>query len=221
MRIFDRPIKWLVPLALATMLASCGDFQTGSVPDGPTPIPKAMHVIAGGVDLVIAAPKGFCIDRATVVENDNGAFLSLSDCHLVQSTGQAARMPISTILTVSISPTGLVGRENGMKPALTALGDFLATPVGVFTLGKSQVNGAVSILATKQTEVALYLLVQDTAFADGAGVSNRFWRAFTEVNGRLIGFSVTGYLDSDPDEARSLRIIRALVQSTIDANSPS
>jgi hypothetical protein len=143
----------------------------------------------------------------------------LSDCRVVASTGKAARVPISSILTASVSPTGLAGSENGMKPALSTLGQFLATPVGVFTLGKSHVKGATSILQTKQTDTALYLLVEDKAFSDDAGVSNRYWRAFTEVNGRLVALSVTGYSDSDPEEKRSLRIIRAFVQAVVDANA--
>jgi len=100
-----------------------------------------------------------------------------------------------------------------------ALGQFLATPVGVFSLSKSQVNGAVSILQTKQTDTALYLLVEDTAFNGGAGMSTRYWRAFTEVNGRLVALSVTGYSDSDRDEKRSLRIIRDFMQAVVNANT--
>ncbi len=221
MRISDRPIKWLAPIALAGMLASCENFQTVSVDDGPTPIPKAMHVMADGVDLAIGAPNGFCIDRASVEENGNGAFLLLSDCYVVASSGKAARMPISTILTASISPTGLAGSESGLRPALEALGQLLATPAGVPLLGKSRVNGAISILETKQTDTALYLLVEDTAFSDNTGISNRYWRAFSEVNGRLVALSVTGYSDTDPDEDRSLRVIRAFMQSIVDVNTVS
>ena len=216
MRIFNVLTKGAALVALSVVVACTGVQDTAT---GPTPIPKAVRVTAGDVAIVIASPNGFCIDRATITENASGAFMFLSDCQVVGSTGKAARMPISTILTASISPTGLAGSENGMKPALDTLGHFLATPVGVFTLGKSHVKDAVSILETKQTDVALYLLVEDKAFSDGAGVSNRYWRAFTEVNGRLVALSVTGYSDSDPEEKRSLRIIRAFVQAVIDANA--
>lgn len=215
MRIFNILIKGAA-LAALTLLVACSGVQQDAT--GPTPIPKAVRVTAGDVDLVVAAPNGFCIDRATIDENRRGTFMFLSDCRVVASTGKAARVPISSILTASISPTGLVGSENGVKPALAALGQFLSTPVGAFTLSKSHVDGATSILQTKQTDVALYLLVEDTAFDGSAGVSNRYWRAFTEVNGRLVALSVTGYSDSDPEEDRSLRIIRGFVQSIIDAN---
>ena len=216
MRIFNFLTKGAALVALSVLVACTGMQDTTT---GPTPIPKAVRVMAGDVAVVVASPNGFCIDRATIAENASGAFMFLSDCHVVAGTGKAARMPISTILTASISPTGLAGSENGMKPALDTLGHFLATPVGVFTLGKSHVSGAVSILETKQTDTALYLLVEDKAFSDDAGVSNRYWRAFTEVNGRLVALSVTGYSDSDPEEKRSLRIIRAFVQAVVDANT--
>lgn len=217
MRIYKRITKGAALVALSLGLTACVDLQqTESV--GPTPIPKVVRVTVAGGEVVIAAPNGFCVDRATIDQNARGTFMLLSDCHVVAKTGEAARMPISTILTASISPTGLVGRENGMKSALAGLGAFFTTPVGLLSLGKSQVEGAVSILETKQTSVALYLLVQDTAYRDGTGVSLRYWRAFTEVNGRLVALSVTGYSDEDPEERRSLRIIRAFVQSIIDAN---
>ncbi len=218
MRIFNFLTKGAALVALSVVVACTGVQDTAT---GPTPIPKAVRVTAGDVAIVIASPNGFCIDRATIAETVSGAFMFLSDCRVVASTGKAARMPISSILTASISPSGLAGSENGMKPALDTLGQFLATPVGVFTLGKSHVNGAVSILETKQTDTALYLLVEDKAFSDDAGVSNRYWRAFTEVNGRLVALSVTGYSDSDPEEKRSLRIIRAFVQAVVDANAAS
>lgn len=209
-----------VAMAILTVLIACsGGQQDGS--SGPTPIPKAVRVSAGDVELVIASPNGYCIDRATIEENTRGAFMFLSDCRVVASTGKAGRVPISAILTASISPTGLVGSENGVKPALAALEQFLTTPVGAYTLSKSHVDGATSILQTKQTDVALYLLIEDTAFDGSAGLSSRYWRAFTEVNGRLVALSVTGYSDSDPEEERSLRIIRGFVQAIIDANVTS
>lgn len=218
MRTFKKVANGAALAALTVILIACGELET-TTPEGPTPIPKAVRIEAGDTQIVVAAPKGFCIDRATIEENPRGAFMFLSDCRVVSTSGKTARIPISSILTASISPTGLVGRENGPKAALNALGQFFETQVGLFSLGKSHVDGAASILETKQTDAALYLLVEDKAFTDGVGVSNRYWRAFTEVNGRLVAFSVTGYTDADPEEKRSLRIIRDFVQATLDANT--
>ncbi len=204
-------------IALTFSLYGCADAPNPLT--GLTPIPRAVTVNAGEVAVVIAAPPGFCVDRATIDENPRGAFMFLSDCHTNSSTGQVARTPISAILTASISPTGMVGRESGVKPALSALGAFLASPVGLFSMGKSNVDRAVKILKAKQSDVALYLLVQDSAFQDDAGASNRYWRAFSEINGRLVALSVTGYTKNDPDEARALLIIRAFMQQILDANA--
>ena len=219
MPIYNILTKGAALAALSIMFACTGLQRDGAT--GPTPIPNSVRVSAGEVELVISAPNGFCIDRATIDQNIRGTFLFLSDCRVVASTGKAARVPISAILTASISPSGLAGSENGMKPALEALAQFLVTPVGTFSLSKSHVNGSTTILETKQTDVALYLLVEDVAFNDSAGLSNRYWRAFTEINGRLVALSVTGYTQKDPEEARGLRIIRSFVQAIIDGNVTS
>lgn len=215
MRTFKNIIKGAALVALTAALSSCVGTPAHT-PLGQTPIPSAVTVTAGDTPITIAAPQNFCVDRATIDENPRGVFMFLSDCRIVD--GKAARTPISAILTASVSPTGLVGREAGLKPALNDLGAFLGSPVGLFSMGKSNVDGAISILKAKQSDVALYLLVQDTAFSDEAGASNRYWRAFTEINGRLVALSVTGYARGDASEARGLRIITTFMQEIIDAN---
>ncbi len=218
MRIFDRINRRAALLVFTAVLAGCAGLPTSDGQMFPSPIPQSVVVTAGGVDVVIAAPPGFCVDRPTIDENPRGVFMFLSDCRRVEATGQMGRMPISALLTASVSPTGLAGSENGLKPALAALGEFLASPVGLFSMGKSNVDGAVSIIKAKQSDVALYILLEDSAFTDEAGASNRYWRAFTEINGRLVALSVTGYAKNDKEEERALRIIRAFMQATRDAN---
>ncbi len=214
---FKAIIKGAALVALSVLVAGCASNSAGINPFA-NPIPQAVNVTAGDTHIVVAAPPGFCVDRATIEENPGGVFMFLSDCHVPEG-GTGARTPITAILTATISPTGLPGVEAGLKPALTSLSQFLESPVGLFSMGKSQVEGAVSILEAKQSERALYLLIEDTAFNDNAGASNRFWRAFTEIRGRLVALSVTGYARNDTDEARALRIIRAFMQVTIDANA--
>ncbi len=216
------PVKGrAVVAAVSVVLIGC---TGGPVANGqllPDPIPKSVVVTAADVPVVIAAPAGFCVDRATIDENPRGVFMFLSNCQRVDGTGQMARTPISDLLTASVSPTGLAGSDKGMKQALDALGEFLSSPVGVFSMGKSNIDGAVKILKVKQSDVALYILLEDSAITDAAGASNRYWRAFTEVNGRLVAVSVTGYSKKDPEEKRALRIIRAFVQAIRDANTAS
>ena len=215
---FKRIRHWAALGALSVLVLGCTGAPVADGGLGPTPIPQSVVVTAGETPVTIAAPPGFCVDRATIDENPRGVFMFLSDCQRNESTGRMARTPLSAILTASISPTGLAGSQDGMKPALKALGEFLASPVGVFSMGKSNQDGAVKILAAKQSDVALYILLQDSAYRDPAGASSRYWRAFTEINGHLVSLSVTGYARNDKEEKRALRIIRAFMQATLDAN---
>ena len=68
-----------------------------------------------------------------------------------------------------------------MGGALADLEEFLRSPAGLPSLGKGREPAAVSILRSYRTADALYILVQDRAAPTGAGLSQRFWRAFTEV----------------------------------------
>ena len=215
MRTFKGHIRGGVTAALLVLIG-CAGGQEHLAP-GIDPVPRAVTISSADVPIVIAAPEGFCVDRATIDDNPQGVFMFLSDCH-IRANGRGARTPISAILTASVSPSGLPGVEQGLQPALTALAGFLDTPVGAFSLSKSNVEGAATILESKQSDRALYLLIHDAAFNGQAGASNRFWRAFTEINGRLVALSVTGYNGDDPDEERALRIIRAFMQTTLDAN---
>ncbi len=212
---FKGHIRGGVAAALLVLMGCAGGQEHLS--PGVDPVPRIVTVTSGGVPVNIAAPEGFCVDRATIDENPRGVFMFLSDCHIMEN-GRGARTPITAILTASVSPSGLPGVEQGLQPALTALARFLETPVGTFTLSKSNVEGSVTILESKQSERALYLLIEDRAYNTQAGASQRFWRAFSEVNGRLVALSVTGYSQNDPDEERALRIIRAFMQTTLDAN---
>lgn len=208
-----RLTTWLTMIACAGLL-SCTGMETGG---GPAKIPRVKSVSAGGVKVTIAAPRGFCIDEATLDQNRKGAFVFLSDC--AQLDGVWRRVPISAVLTASVSPSGLPGAEAGRGPALAALEGFLTNPPGVYTLGKSQVPEAIRALKSHVAGETLYVLVEDRAADNTDGASNRFWRAFTEVNGRLVALSVTGYTRRDREEARALKILEAFVATVIAANA--
>lgn len=213
-------IKKISLIIATTLVISCTGGPTNIGPLGENPIPQSVTVKAGNIPVTVTAPQGFCVDRATIDENPRGVFMFLSDCGRSKTTGRSTRRPITAILTASISPSGLIGREKGLDAALKDLGNFLATPVGLFSMSKSNVDGATTIIKAKRSDRALYILVQDDAYSDEAGASKRFWRAFSEVNGRLVALSVTGYSKNDPNEERSLRIIRAFMQAMLDSNEP-
>ena len=178
-------------------------------------------VRAGGTDIVIKGPPGFCIDERLVDEARVGAFAFLSDCTLNPDAGgpTIARVPISAVLTASVSNKGMPGSEAGLPAALTQLQSFLETPFGQLTLSKSRDPRTLTVISIERTDRAVFAFVEDLTQTSRTGESPRFWRAFTEVGGRLVALSATGYNASDPEQARIKRIIEAFVDTMHAANS--
>ena len=209
MPIFTKP---RLLMALLPFLAAC----TFSSTEG---ILRARVVNAGGVDITVTGPQGFCIDERLVDEARVGAFVFLSDCAANAGEGPSiARVPISAVLTASISNKGLPGAENGMGAALAQLEAFLRTPFGQLTLSKSRNPDTLNVISITRTDNAVYAFVQDATPTTHTGESPRFWRAFTEVNGRLAALSATGYNAADPDQERIKAILEAFVAAMHAAN---
>ncbi len=209
MPIFTKTRLWLV---LLPFLAACAFSPTEG-------ILRARVVNAGGVDITVAGPQGFCIDERLVDEARVGAFIFLSDCAANPGEGPTiARVPISAVLTASISNKGLPGAESGMGPALAQLETFLKTPFGQLTLSKSHNPDTLNVLSITRTNNAVYAFIQDATPTTHTGESPRFWRAFTEVNGRLAALSATGYNAADPDQERIKTILEGFVASMHAAN---
>lgn len=215
MKIALRKKSLVFLLTMVPLLTACEAPSNSGL---ATQIPRSKIVTAGGADVMIAAPQGFCLDEATVDENRKGAFVFLSDCRQVE--GNWHRVPISAVLTASVSPSGLPGAEAGQAKALTALQGFLTTAPGAYTLGKSNNASGVRVVKSFTTDSALYILVEDTSTDTRDGASKQFWRGFTQSGGRLVAISVTGFSRNDPQEERALRIAQAFIQSILDANQP-
>lgn len=199
-------------LALLPFLAACSFSPTEG-------IMRARVVDAGGVDVVVAGPQGFCIDERLVDEARQGAFIFLSDCAANPGDGPSiARVPISAVLTASISNKGLPGAEENMGAALAQLQSFLETPFGQLTLSKSRNPATLNVISITRSDNAVYAFVEDRTPTTHTGESPRFWRAFTEVNGRLAALSATGYNAADADQERVKAILEGFVAALHAAN---
>ncbi len=204
--------------ALAILLITLASGCAFSPTEG---IHRSLTVKAGGVDVSVAGPPGFCIDERTTDESRVGAFVFLSDCAAtLEASPSIARVPISAILTASISNGGLPGMENGTEQALTDLKSFLETPLGQVSLGKSGNSTTITVLELFQNNGAVFAFVEDTTLTTTTGESPRFWRAFTEIGGRLVALSATGYNREDPGQERIKQIITAFIE-TMRAVNPA
>lgn len=177
-------------------------------------------VLVDGARVVITGPPGFCLDERLVDESRTGAVAFLSDCAAPAGEATIADVPLTAVLTASVSNSGLPDRARGMGPALDKLATFLETPFGQLTLSKSRNPALVRVLSIERRGAVVFAYVEDRGQTSRIGESPRFWRAFTEVGGRLVVLTATGLDAADPSQKRAERILVAFVEAMQMANRP-
>lgn len=196
-------------IAALGLLAACDPATMGAAP-------SRTEVTVAGRSVTVAAPPGFCVDRASTAVSADGAFVLMSDCALLGAAA-SARPPVAAALTASISAGGLAG-EGDAADTLEDLQAFAATPDGRALLGRSGRPERVRILASQVRDGVLYVLVEDRGPMPVAGIDPRFWRAFLEVNDRMAVLSELGFGDSGADPQQGLNRLAALARSIQAAN---
>jgi len=185
--------------------------------DAPVPGGTASRttVDVAGRALTVAAPAGFCIDRASTAVSDAGAFVLMSDCALLGGGGAPS---VGAAMTASISTGGLGGEGDDPVQSLTDLAEFVASGEGRALLGRSGQPGAVRILASQQQGDVLYVLVEDRGRQPIAGIDRRFWRAFLEVDDHMVVLSVLGFEGAGVDPQQGLDLLAGLAAAMQAAN---
>lgn len=174
------------------------------------------RVNVAGQAVTIAAPPGFCVDAGSTSQTADGAFVLMSDCALLGAPA-SGRAPVGAALTASVSTAGL-GGEGDAAASLEDLQDFAATAEGRAVLGRSGQPGRVRILDSQLKDGVLYVLVEDRGTLPIAGIDRQFWRAFLEVNGRMVALSELGFEGAGFSLQDGLDHLAALAHATRAAN---
>ena len=184
-------------LALAGLLALAACDPATMSGAGATPTRAKLNV--AGRAVTIAPPPGFCIDPESVTSGADGAFVLMSDCRLLAgNTGDGKRPPAGAAMTASVSTGGFAGEGDTAAGSLEELQEFAATREGRAVLGRSGQPERVRIVNTQLSGGVLYVLVEDRGAQPIAGIERQFWRAFLEVNGRLVALSMLGFQGAGP-----------------------
>jgi hypothetical protein len=157
---------------------------------------------ARGKRIVVEPPQGYCLDEGSVAVTRSAAFALIADCmqdHQEKlengsGAGRAAEITLPRvfpgILTVSVSGEPAYGREAG---ALDAFEELLGAEVGLKLLGRGNSPAPGGIIATRRIGGALYVLIEEPAAEDAPILAPRFWRAFININGRLVLVTVSSF----------------------------
>ncbi len=199
-------------LAAALLVAACD--PAGVSGSGATRV----TVNAGGQNVTIAAPAGFCVDQRSTSVTSTGAFVLVGDCALLGQPTPGAK-PAPEALTAAVSISGL-GTGGEATQSLANLERYVATPSGRAQLSRGGRAASTRILNTQTQGNVLYVLVEDKGPQPIAGINRRFWRAFLEVNGRLIALSEIGFDGAANDPQQGLDALASFA-AAIEAANPA
>ncbi|MEM6943000.1 MAG: hypothetical protein AAF565_04520 [Pseudomonadota bacterium] len=188
--------------------------------------PTRAIIAARGRQIVVSPSEGSCINEDAIDLSASSAFLLLTDCtlELGAKNGQAVRSRSGERLHMADGFPGLVtvsvaGEARGTLQSLEA---FLVSPGGRDRLARGARGTPVEVVEMRELGDGLF--VHARALDDSLPILSRdFWRAFVEVNGRLIVVTVSGFrantIASDEMLAHVLKQIDALERGNRGTNA--
>lgn len=175
--------------------------------------------VAKGREVALRPAPGFCISPESVDVGPASGFAMIGDCPAAEGDA-ALELPraIPAILTVSIAEEAMFAPGGPRGSALSDLERFLTTPEGLATVGRSGSSDSVEILETRALGDALYVHVLDRDVTALPMFGEEFWRAFVELNGRLVLVSLSGFRDGPLEPDQMLAHLASQVSVLREAN---
>lgn len=151
--------------------------------------------LSGGI--VAQGPNGYCVDRES--SKSEAGFALVVPCSLLDGDEESELPETPALITFQTAQDGAI-LITGNEAALDAL---LQSDEGKALLGEGDIELS-DTLVDAGTVVALYDVKGDDQL-DGLG--NTIWRAFTDVNDRMMTVSVREYADRPLSDAEGQAIL--------------
>lgn len=187
-------------LILCLVLAACDTVGGGL---------RVRPVLGGAAK--IAAPAGYCIDPAGVLEKNDTVIALVGRCAVATPSARA-------ILTAMVGArdTGIGIREEGAE-----LARFFASPPGRAALSRSGRAATVQVLEAMTLGDAVLIRLTDTSRNPSGDMGQaESWRAVLTLHGRLVTLTVTGTTDAPLTRDAGRALLGAFLSAMQMANGP-
>lgn len=151
---------------------------------------KKLAVLGG--EIIVAGPKGYCVDHSSISETDTGAFVPLGACASISGNASDTAPKTLMFLTAAIHPmapdTPMTNAEL-VTTARRAMADDTALA------GLSGQDNSAKIVALPGKKQALITKTRRAIDHDGLGADQ--WRAMFLTKGHVVALSVSGFVGQD------------------------
>ncbi|MCB1368941.1 MAG: hypothetical protein KDK00_14340, partial [Rhodobacteraceae bacterium] len=213
-------------LLLIAGLAACGGgnsrlggeggARTGRGFSSLVTTPRDETIQVAGRDVIIAAPKGFCIDHEVSQIGGDTAFVLLGSCQAVAGNGRGAAPPYKALLTASVSAATEGGK---VADSLNGMDRFFRSDTGLTALSRDSNPANVEVLETFQQDDMFYLRANDTSAGIVPGAAPDYWRAYFDLPEQIVSVSVIGFNDDPLAPEKGLEIVREFAAMIRQRNS--
>ena len=170
-------------------------------------------VTLGQSDVVAATPAGYCIDGASSqISRD---FAIVAPCATLD-----ASLPGPDLVgfaTIQVGPAG----SGSIVADEVALRDYLITQDGARLLSQTGNAGDIDILSTQAFNSQVMIHFTDAGQPPLPGLQRQEWRAFKDVNGRLVTIGVRGLAAAPLQEGPGATLLKLMVAGVQPANTVS
>ncbi|WP_375255528.1 dihydroxy-acid dehydratase [Yoonia sp.] len=159
-------------------------------------------VTLGDGTIAATSPTGYCVD--TVASQPSRDFAVLAPC----ATLGGGMMPdVVGMATVQVGPadSGSIALDE------LALRDFLITDAGARLLSQSGDADDITILSTQAFSNQVMVYFADRGTPPIAGLQSQEWRAFREVDGRLVTIGVRGLAASPLKDGPGAALLKQII----------
>lgn len=188
-------------LLAAAGLAACQEF---------VPVTRAAptEIAVAGRSVIVAGPPGYCVDTAASRDGVK-AFVLMGSCASIARDPDARSPATPGLVTVTVSsdPAAYVD----VAGSAGALERFFRSEAGRATLSRTGRAETVTVLDSRSRGGTLYLHLRDTSAGRPAGTEADYWRALTNVDGRIVTVTAVGFAA----RPMSARAGRALVEDAV------
>lgn len=166
---------------------------------------ESVEVARGKV--VIAGPKGYCIDRPSSRFLGDTAFVLLGACASLTGDEKQTLPRTVGILTASISKRG--DAPSFDANAIEAMRSYFQSEAGKAALARDGNPSSVVVKGTEAQDGAFFVRVSDTSENTTSGVSDTYWRGLFVVNERLVTISAFDIEGAENSWDGSLGLVRS------------
>lgn len=153
--------------------------------------PAQREVTVSRSAVTIAGPSGFCVDPATLRDEEESAFVLLGNCAAIARSSRQPQPEVRALLTAAVQELEAVSiRDQGSQVA-----EFLKTEEGRALLSRTGDATSVGILNARKSGDVLYLHAYDKSPGYVPGMASEQWRAMFDLDGAIISLTVLGFED--------------------------